>query len=104
MAANDAMALGVIEALDAADRKALVVGLNGTKEGSTRSKRGSFWRRAISTGTCRAASARWRPSATCANLPVPKEFNFPPRVIDRTNYKAWTCRKSERQCPHGRPS
>ena len=32
MAANDAMAIGAIEALEAANRKAIVVGINGTKE------------------------------------------------------------------------
>jgi hypothetical protein len=32
LAANDAMAVGAIEALDSADRKALVVGISGSKE------------------------------------------------------------------------
>ena len=32
MAANDAMAIGAIDALDDAKHKALVVGINGTKE------------------------------------------------------------------------
>jgi len=32
LAANDAMAIGAIEALDGANRQALVVGINGTKE------------------------------------------------------------------------
>ena len=42
MAANDAMALGAIEALDAANRKALVVGINGTKEGIDAIKAGKL--------------------------------------------------------------
>ncbi|WP_338318216.1 sugar ABC transporter substrate-binding protein, partial [Bradyrhizobium ottawaense] len=32
LAANDAMAVGAIEALDGANRKAQVIGINGTKE------------------------------------------------------------------------
>ena len=42
MAANDAMALGAIEALDAANRKALVVGINATKEGIDAVKAGKL--------------------------------------------------------------
>jgi ribose transport system substrate-binding protein len=32
LAANDPMAIGAIEALDGANRKAMVVGINGSKE------------------------------------------------------------------------
>jgi hypothetical protein len=31
--------------------------------------------------------------------PVPKTFNFPPRVIDSTNYQGLDVPESERQCP-----
>ena len=33
------------------------------------------------------------------NLPIPKEFNFPPRVIDSTNYKELDVPDAERECP-----
>ena len=68
LAANDSMALGALEAFDGANRKALAVGINGTKEAWTRSRR-VCWRLATATATFRAASGRWRDPLRCGRCP-----------------------------------
>ena len=57
LAANDPMAVGAIEALEGANRKALVVGINGSKEAVELIKSGKLLARATSTASSRAASA-----------------------------------------------
>ena len=58
LAANDAMATGVIEALEGANRKALVIGINGTKEAVDADQgRQDAGDAATTTASCRAA---WR--------------------------------------------
>jgi ribose transport system substrate-binding protein len=99
MAANDAMALGVIEALDAADRKALVVGLNGTKEAVDAIKSGKLLASGDFSGYLQGCFGTMAAIRHVRRLPVPKEFNFPPFVVDRTNYQGHDVPESERQCP-----
>ena len=99
MAANDAMALGVIEALDAANRKALVVGLNGTKEGIDAIKAGKLLASGDFNGYLQGCIGTMAAIRHVRNLPVPKEFNFPPHVIDSSNYKDLDVPESQRECP-----
>ena len=99
MAANDAMALGVIEALDAANRKALVVGLNGTKEGVDAIKSGKLLASGDFSGYLQGCFGTMAAIRHVRRLPIPKEFNFPPNVIDRTNYQGLDVPEAERQCP-----
>jgi ribose transport system substrate-binding protein len=99
MAANDAMALGAIEALDAANRKALVVGLNGTKEGIDAIKAGKLLASGDFNGYLQGCVGTMAAIRHLHNLAVPKEFNFPPHVIDGTNYKGLDVPESQRECP-----
>ena len=99
MAANDAMALGAIEALDAANRKALVVGLNGTKEGIDAIKAGKLLASGDFNGYLQGCVGTMAAIRHVRNLPVPKELNFPPHVIDGTNYKELDVPESQRECP-----
>lgn len=99
MAANDAMALGVIEALDGANRKALVVGLNATKEGIDAVKAGRLLATGDFSGYLQGCFGTMAAVRRVRDLPVPKEFNFPPRVIDNTNYHELDIPDAERQCP-----
>ena len=99
MAANDAMALGVIEALDAANRKALVVGLNGTKEGIDAIKAGKLLASGDFNGYLQGCIGAMAAIRQVRNLPVPKELNFPPHVVDSTNYKDLDVPESQRECP-----
>jgi ribose transport system substrate-binding protein len=99
MAANDAMALGAIEALDAADRKALVVGLNGTKEAVDAIKSGKLLASGDFSGYLQGCIGTMAAIRHVRHLPVPREFNFPPNVIDLTNYQGLDVPESDRQCP-----
>jgi ribose transport system substrate-binding protein len=99
MAANDAMALGVIEALDAANRKALVVGLNGTKEGIDAIKAGKLLASGDFNGYLQGCIGAMAAIRQVRNLPVPRELNFPPHVVDSTNYKDLDVPESQRECP-----
>jgi ribose transport system substrate-binding protein len=99
MAANDAMALGAIEAMDGANRKALVVALNGTKEGIDAIKAGRLLASADFSGYLQGCFGTMAAIRHVRKLPVPKNFNFPPRVIDSTNYQELDVPDSERKCP-----
>jgi len=99
MAANDAMALGAIEALDAANRKALVVGLNGTKEAIDAIKAGRLLASGDFSGYLQGCIGTMAAIRHVRHLPVPKEVNFPPHVVDATNYGDLDVPEAERQCP-----
>jgi len=98
-AANDAMATGAIEALDGANRKALVVGINGTKEAVDAIKAGKM----LATGDysaflhgCIGTMAAIR---ALRKQPVPTEVVFAARVVDKTNYQALDVPVEKRTCP-----
>ena len=99
MAANDAMAMGVIEALDGANRKALVVGLNATKEGIDAVKAGRLLATGDFSGYLQGCFGTMAAVRRVRNLPVPKDFNFPPHVVDASNYHDYDIPDAERQCP-----
>jgi ribose transport system substrate-binding protein len=99
LAANDAMALGAIEALDAANRKALVIGMNGTKEAIDAVKAGKL----LATGDCdgflQGCMGTMGAVRHLRNLPVPKEIIFPITVFDSTNYQGADVPYESRMCP-----
>ena len=99
MAANDAMAVGAIEALEDAKRTALVTGINGTKEAIDAIKA----RKLLATGDTNAynqgclgvmAALRY-----LHKQPVPKEILFPVSVIDKSNYQRYDIAPDQRSCP-----
>ena len=99
MAANDAMATGVIEALDAANRKALVIGINGTKEAVEAIKAGKM----LASGDYNAFNQGCLGTMAAIRYlrkqPVPKEILFPVVVIDKNNYQPFDIATDKRTCP-----
>lgn len=99
LAANDAMALGAIEALDAANRKAMVIGINGTKEAVDAVKAGKL----LATGDCdgflQGCMGVMGAVRHLKNLPVPKEIIFPITVFDMSNYQGADIPYEMRDCP-----
>jgi len=98
-AVNDAMATGVIEALDGANRRALVVGINGTKEAIEAIKAGKL----AATGDyasflqgCFGVMAAVR---ELRKQPVPADITFPPAVIASDNLKAYDLVADQLKCP-----
>ena len=99
LAANDSMALGAIEALDAAKRKALVVGFNGTKEAIDSIKEGKLLASGDCDGFMHGCLGTMAAVRHLRNLPVPKEFVFNLMVIDKTNYAGMDVPYEQRMCP-----
>ena len=99
MGANDAMAMGAIEALDGAKRTALVIGINGTKEAVEAIKAGKL----LATGDyhgynqgCLSVMAALR---YLHKQPVPKEILLPVVLIDKSNYQPYDIAPEQRSCP-----
>ncbi len=99
LAANDAMALGVIEALDAANRKSLVVGVNGTKEAIDAIKAGKLLASGDCDGFMHGCFGTMAAVRHLRNLPVPKEIDLPVMVFDNTNYAGADIPYEQRSCP-----
>ena len=99
LAANDPMAIGAADALDKAKRKALVAGINGSKEAVDLIKAG---RLAVSGEFDGFALGCLGIEAAVRDLrkqPVPTEVILPPSVIDKGNAERYETPIAQRQCP-----
>lgn len=99
MAANDAMATGAIEALEGANRKAQIVGINGTKEAVDAIKAGKMLASGDYNGFLQGCVSAMLAIREVRKLPVPKEVVFKAGVIDRSNYQAADVPADKRACP-----
>ena len=99
LAANDAMALGALEAFDGANRKVLAVGINGTKEAMDAIKAGRLLASGDNNGYIQGCIGTMAAIRTLRKQPVPKEVVFPAVVIDASNYKQYDVPDSQRVCP-----
>jgi len=99
LAANDSMALGAIEALEAANRKALVVGINGTKEAIDAIKAGKLLASGDYNGYLQGCMGTLAAVRHLRKLPVPPQIVFPTNVIDASNYQAFEVTDAQRSCP-----
>jgi ribose transport system substrate-binding protein len=99
LAANDAMALGALEAFDGANRKVLAVGVNGTKEAMDAIKAGRLLASGDNNGYIQGCVGTMAAVRTVRKLPVPAEVVFPAVVIDSTNYKTYDIPDAQRTCP-----
>jgi ribose transport system substrate-binding protein len=99
LCANDVMALGAIEALDAAGRSIPLVGVNAIPEAIAAIKSGKllatadFDAMAISSIATEAAIRHLRGER------IPAEIILPVRIVDATNYQACDRPFEERECP-----
>ncbi len=99
LAANDAMASGAIEALEGANRKALVVGINGTKEAIDAIKAGKLLATGDYNGFLQGCIAMMTAVRELRKLPVQKEIIFPAMVIDKSNFQQFDNPVESRSCP-----
>jgi ribose transport system substrate-binding protein len=99
LSANDSMALGVLEALKAANRTAVVIGINGilsaVKQIETGGMLASVDFNMFKIG-CTATQAAVR---HLKKEPLPEKVMLPAEVIDKTNYRAWLVPVDQRTCP-----
>lgn len=98
-AANDAMASGAIEALDGAGRKALVVGINGTKEAIDAIKAGKMLASGDYNGFLQGCVSTMTAVRELRKLPVEKDVVFPATVIAKDNLSAYESPVESRSCP-----
>lgn len=98
-AANDAMAAGAIEALDGTNRKALVVGINGTKEAIDAIKAGKMLATGDYNGFMQGCMAVLAAARDLRKQPVQKDVVFPATVIDKSNFAQWDTPIESRSCP-----
>lgn len=98
-AANDAMASGAIEALDGAGRKALVVGINGTKEAIDAIKAGKMLASGDYNGFLQGCVSTMTAVRELRKLPVEKDVVFPATVIAKDNLAQYESPVESRSCP-----
>jgi ribose transport system substrate-binding protein len=99
LSANDSMALGVLEALKAANRTATVIGINGILPAVKQIETGAILATVdfnmFKIG-CTATRAAVR---YLKHEPLPEKVILPAEVIDKTNYQAWLVPVDQRSCP-----
>jgi len=98
-AANDAMATGVVEAMAGANRKALVVGINGSKEAVDLIKEGKMHASGSSDPFMQGCLGLLVTVRALRKMPVPKELMVTPVIIDSTNWKEHDVPVETRSCP-----
>jgi ribose transport system substrate-binding protein len=99
LAANDSMAVGALEALEGANRKALVVGINGSKEAIDLIKSGKLLASGDFNGFIQGCVGMEIAVAHLHKQSTPKEIILKPIVIDKSNYKPYDTPVEKRACP-----
>jgi ribose transport system substrate-binding protein len=99
LVANDGMALGVLDALKAANRTTVVISINGILEGVKEVETGAILA-TVDFNTfkmaCLATQAALR---HLRGEKVPDKIILPTEIINKTNYKAWLVPVADRPCP-----
>ena len=99
LAANDPMAVGALEALEGANRKALVVGINGSKEAVELIKSGKLLASGDFNGFIQGCIGTQIAVRNLRKQPTPKEVMLKPIVIDKTNFAPYEMPVEQRACP-----
>ena len=99
LAANDPMAVGAIEALDGANRKAQVVGINGSKEAVALIKSGKWLASGDFNGFIQGCLGVEIAVRNLRKQATPKEVMLKPIVIDKTNFAPYETPVEKRTCP-----
>jgi ribose transport system substrate-binding protein len=99
LACNDSMALGAIDALKAAKRRSLVVGVNAVPEAVQALKTGELLATADFDAFKIAALAAEAALRHLRGERVPKDILPPIEVVDRDNCARWDKPMEARECP-----
>ena len=99
LAANDPMAVGSIEALEGANRKALVVGINGSREAVELIKSGNLLASGDFNGFVQGCLGMQIAVRNLRKQTTPKEVVLKAVVIDKTNLTAYETPVEQRTCP-----
>ena len=99
LAANDAMAMGAIEALEGANRTAKVIGINGTKEAVDAIKAGKLLASGDYNGFLQGCIGTIIAARTLRKQPVVSEIVLKPTVVSKENYQPYDTPVESRTCP-----
>ena len=99
LAANDAMAMGAIEALEGANRTAKVIGINGTKEAVDAIKAGKLLASGDYNGFLQGCIGTIIATRTLRKQPVVPEIVLKPTVVSKENYQPYDTPVESRTCP-----
>ena len=99
LAANDPMAVGAIEALEGANRKALAVGINGSKEAVELIKSGKLLASGDFNGFIQGCIGTEIAVRNLRKQPTPNEVILKPIVITETNFAPSETPVEQRACP-----
>jgi len=99
LAANDAMALGILSALDAAGQGIPVIGVNALPDAIASLKAGKLLATVDFDALKFAAIATEAAIRHLRRQAVPPEIILPVQIVDRSNYLPWDRPLEERQCP-----
>lgn len=99
LAADNSMALGSLEALDGAQRKAAVIGINATPEAIDAIKKGTMLASGDFNGFKMGCLATIAALRHLHGQPVPAQLMMAPIVVDKSNYQPWDKPLAERACP-----
>jgi ribose transport system substrate-binding protein len=99
LAANDPMAVGALEALEGANRKALVVGINGSREAVELIQSGKLLASGDFNGFIQGCIGTQIAVRGLRKQPTPKEVMLKPIIIDKTNFTPYEMPVEQRACP-----
>jgi ribose transport system substrate-binding protein len=99
LAANDPMAIGAIEALKAANKKALVVGINASREVIDFVKSGELLGSGDYNGFMQGCLATQVAVRNLRKQSTPKEISLKAIVMDKSNYQSYETPLEQRPCP-----
>ena len=99
LAANDYMALGVLEALDAAGRSATLVGVNAMPDAIRAIRAGRLLATAAYDAMQMACIATEAAVRLLSGMPVPGEIVLPAEIVDASNCAAWDLPYDQRPLP-----
>jgi ribose transport system substrate-binding protein len=99
LAANDSMAAAAVETLEKRNRKAVVVGINGSKEAIDLIKADRMLATGEFNGFVIGCVATEIAARNLRKQPVPKELVLRPVIYDKANYQQYEARAEMRECP-----
>ena len=99
LAANDVMALAMIEALEEADRESIVIGVNAVPAAITAIKEGKLLATSDFDALKMAALATEAAVRHLRGETVPQEIILPVQIVDRKNCAEWDKPFEERELP-----
>jgi ribose transport system substrate-binding protein len=99
VAANDSMAAAAVETLEKRSRKAVVVGINGSKEATDLIKADRMLASGEFNGFVIGCLAVEIAAKSLRKEPVPKEVILKPVVYDKDNVQQYENRAEMRECP-----